>query len=100
MGGEEVFTVSLEAQRRLPPVSRLALFRLMVNQRAVVFDFSLLTIGHPRVNMTLYALFSGFLDGLSNLFAILSLWHSFYERLEVDAFIPDFECGQRRVFGH
>src|SRR5215475_8483719 len=50
--------------------------------------------------MTRYALFSGFLDCLCTLFAILSLWHSFYERLEVDVFIPDFEGGHRRVFGH
>src|SRR6266850_623940 len=72
----------------------------MVNQRRVVLDFSLLTVGQRRVNMTRYALFSGLCDGLCTLFAILSLRHSLYERVEVDVFIPDLKRRHRRIFGH
>src|SRR5262245_4895165 len=72
----------------------------MVNQRRVVLDFSLLTISQRRVNMTRYALFLRLRDGLCTLFAILSLWHSLYERFEVDVFIPDLQRGHHCVFGH
>src|SRR5262249_45776581 len=72
----------------------------MVNQRRVVLDFSLFTIGPRRVNMTRYTLFFGFLDGPCSLFRVLSLRHSLYERFEVNVFIPDLERGHRCIFRH